>query len=184
VLYFVFPRPDRWVVGWESTIDGGGDFYFVDFSTLVGFEDVGCGGFFEGWKSKSKHGSRGEKRWRELEAREEPAQRFARASGSTTDANKPSEECKATVFHAFYKWFRDTSFSYINRNFLALGDVVGKDAFQSHMHKVFEDAISKDKWEEDKLKFSYNDWIRDRLIDALYNTEPFLRSIGDSKNNH
>jgi hypothetical protein len=28
---------------------------------------------------------------------------------------------------------------------LALEDVIGKDAFHSHMRKVFEDAISEDK---------------------------------------
>jgi hypothetical protein len=26
----------------------GGVFYFADFSVLIGFEDVGCGGFFGG----------------------------------------------------------------------------------------------------------------------------------------
>jgi hypothetical protein len=63
--------------------------------------------------------------------------------------------------------FGNTSFTHINRNFLALEDVVGKDAFQSHMPKVFEDAISGDRWEEDKLKFCYTNWMQDKLIDAL-----------------
>jgi hypothetical protein len=65
-------------------------------------------------------------------------------------------------------------FTHINRIFLALGDVIGKDAFQSHMRKVFEGTISRDRWEEDKLKFGYTDWMQDNLIDALYNTEPIL----------
>jgi hypothetical protein len=65
-------------------------------------------------KGKSKHGSRGEKHQRELEAREEPVERYTGASGSTSDANKQSKECKAAIFHALYKWFRDTSFIHIN----------------------------------------------------------------------
>jgi hypothetical protein len=47
-----------------------------------------------------------------------------------------------------------------------LENVVGKEAFQSHMRKVFEDAISRDRWEEDKLKFGYSDWMHKRLTDA------------------
>jgi hypothetical protein len=46
-------------------------------------------------KDKSKHELKGEKHWRELEARGEPAQRYTRATGSTSDAIKPSEEYKA-----------------------------------------------------------------------------------------
>jgi hypothetical protein len=108
---------------------GRGVFILQIFQHLLVLKMSDAGASSRDRKGKSKHGSRGEKRRRELEARGEPIQRFAGASGSTTDPNKPSEECKATVFQAFYKWFRNTSFTYINRNFLALGDVVGKDAF-------------------------------------------------------
>jgi hypothetical protein len=125
-------------------------------------------------KGKSKRELRGEKHWRELEAKGKPIQRYGEGSGSISNAAKPSEECKATIFQAVYKWFKDTLFTRINRYFLALGDVIGKDAFQSHMRKVFEDTISGDRWKEDKLKFGYTEWMQDKLIDALYNTEPVL----------
>jgi hypothetical protein len=33
---------------------------------------------------------------------------------------------------------------------LALGEVVGKEAFQSCMWRLFEDAIFGDEWDEEK----------------------------------
>jgi hypothetical protein len=74
-------------------------------------------------KGKLELISRGEKQRRELEAK---GHHFSRASGSNNDGNKPSEECKAIVFLALYEWFKEMTFTNINRNFLALGEVVGK----------------------------------------------------------
>jgi hypothetical protein len=42
-------------------------------------------------KGKSQHPSRGEKRQRELEARWEPTQCYAGASGSISDVDKPNK---------------------------------------------------------------------------------------------
>jgi hypothetical protein len=33
---------------------------------------------------------------------------------------------------------------------LALGEVVGKEAFRGRMWRLFEDAISEEEWDEDK----------------------------------
>jgi hypothetical protein len=33
---------------------------------------------------------------------------------------------------------------------LALGEVVGKEAFRGHMWRLFEDAIFGQEWDEDK----------------------------------
>jgi hypothetical protein len=52
--------------------------------------------------------------------------------------------------------------------------MVEKEAFQSHMHKLFEDAIFGDRWNEDKLKFGYSNWMEDMLNDALYNNVSVL----------
>jgi hypothetical protein len=57
---------------------------------------------------------------------------------------------------------------------LALGEVVGKEAFLSHNRRLFEDAIFGDKWDEDKRKPGYPKWMEDKLVDALYNTQPVL----------
>jgi hypothetical protein len=77
-------------------------------------------------KGKSELISRGEKQQRELEVE---GHRFSRASGSNNDGTKPSEEYKAAVFQALYEWFKETPFTNLNRNYLALGEVVGKEAF-------------------------------------------------------
>jgi hypothetical protein len=53
---------------------------------------------------------------------------------------------------------------------LALRKVVGNEAFQSHMWRLFEDAIFGDQWDEEKRKFGYSKWMEDKLIDSLYNT--------------
>jgi hypothetical protein len=103
-LYFVFPQPHRWVVGWESSTDGGGGFFILQvlhYSLVLKISNEGASSGDP--KGKSKHGSRSEKRWRELAGREKPALQYVGASGSTSDVNKPSEECKAAVFHALYK---------------------------------------------------------------------------------
>jgi hypothetical protein len=68
-------------------------------------------------KGKSELISRGEKRQKELEAK---GHRFLEASGSN-DGNKPSEECKATMFQALYEWFKETPFTNLNRNFWLWG---------------------------------------------------------------
>jgi hypothetical protein len=65
-------------------------------------------------KGKSEIISRGEKQQRELEAK---GHCFSRASGSSNNGTKPSEECKAIVFQALYKWFKETPFTNINRIF-------------------------------------------------------------------
>jgi hypothetical protein len=57
---------------------------------------------------------------------------------------------------------------------LALGEVVEKEAFMGHMRRLFEDAISGEEWDEDKRKAGYSAWMEDKLVDALYNTQPVL----------
>jgi hypothetical protein len=94
------------------------------------------GDFWEDLKGKSI--SRGEKRRMEAEAR---GPHFLGASGSNNDGTKPSKECKAAVFQALYEWFKETPFTNLNRNYLALGEVVGKEAFRGRMRRLFEDAI-------------------------------------------
>jgi hypothetical protein len=115
------------------------------------------GAFLEDPKGKLELISRGEKQRRELEAK---GHRFSRASGSTNDGNNPSEECKAAVFQALYKWFKETPFTNLNKKNLALEEVVGKEAFLSRMQRPFEDAISGDKWDEEKQKSGYSKWMR------------------------
>jgi hypothetical protein len=83
--------------------------------------------------------SKGEKRRMEAEARRP---RFSRASGSNNDGTKPGEECKAALFQALYEGFKETPFTNLNRNYLALGANVGKEAFMGRMRRLFEDAIS------------------------------------------
>jgi hypothetical protein len=55
-------------------------------------------------------------------------------------------------------------------NYLALGEVVGKEAFLGRMRRFFEDAISGDEWDEGKRKHGYSAWMEDKVVDALYNT--------------
>jgi hypothetical protein len=104
---------------------------------------------------KGKSISRGEKRRMEAEARG-PRFQGPRPSGSNNDGTKPSEECKAALFQALYEWFKETPFTNLNRNYLALGEVVGKEAFKGRMRRLFEDAISGEEWDEDKWKPSYS----------------------------
>jgi hypothetical protein len=111
------------------------------------------GDFWGDPKGKSKLISRGEKRRRELQVKEH---RFSEASGSNNDGTKPSEECKATMFQALYKWFKETPFINLNRNYLAFGEVVGKEALLGRMRRLFEDAISGDEWNKDKRKRGYS----------------------------
>jgi hypothetical protein len=59
-----------------------------------------------------------------------------------------------------------------------LGEVVGKEAFRGHMRRLFEDAISRDEWDEDKWKPGYSTWMEDKLVDVLYNTHPVLDRYG------
>jgi hypothetical protein len=56
------------------------------------------------------------------------AQCSAVASRVASGADKPIEECKAVVFQVIYTWFMDRLYTYINRNYLALEKVVGKEA--------------------------------------------------------
>jgi hypothetical protein len=67
---------------------------------------------------------------------------FSGASGSNNDGTKPNEECKAALFQALYEWFKETPFTNLNRNYLALEANVGKEAFVGRMRRLFEDAIS------------------------------------------
>jgi Protein tyrosine and serine/threonine kinase len=121
---------------------------------------------------KGKSISRGAKRRMEAAKR---GPRFGGASGSHDDPDKPSEECKAVLFQALFKWFKETNLTSINRNYLALGETVGKEAFFGRMRRLFEDAISGDEWDVEKQKFGYTKWMQDRLVDALYNTQPVLQ---------
>jgi hypothetical protein len=57
---------------------------------------------------------------------------------------------------------------------LALGEVIGKEAFLSCMRRLFEDANSGDKWDKDKRKLGYSKWMEDKLVDAMYNTQSVL----------
>jgi hypothetical protein len=123
-------------------------------------------------KGKLPHILRSEKCQKKLEARGELAQRYAGASkalGGTSGVDKPTEECKAVVFQALSMWFMDRSYTQINRNYLALEEVVGKEAIQSQMRKLFEDAIIGDKWDEERRKFGYSTKMEDKLNDSLYN---------------
>jgi hypothetical protein len=81
---------------------GGRFFCFAGFSEVVGLKMSDQGDFCGDPKGKSESISRGEKRRRELEAK---GHHFSGASGSSNDGTKPSEECKAIVFQALYKWF-------------------------------------------------------------------------------
>jgi hypothetical protein len=78
------------------------------------------------------------------------------------------------VFQALYEWFKETPFTNLNRSYLALGEVVGKEAFLGRMRRLFEEAISGDEWDEDKRKLGYSKWMEDKLVDAVYNTQPVL----------
>jgi hypothetical protein len=62
---------------------------------------------------------------------------FSGASRSNNDGSKPIEECKATVFQALYEWFKEMPFTNLNRNYLVLGEVVGKEAFMGRMRRLF-----------------------------------------------
>jgi hypothetical protein len=148
----------------------GGKFCcFAGFSEVVGLKISDQGDIWGDPKGKSI--SRGEKRRMEAEARRPP---FSRASGSNNDGTKPSKECKAALFQALYEWFKKTPFTNLNRNYLALGDVIGKEAFRGRMWRLFEDAIYGEEWDEDKRKPGYSAWMEDKLVDALCNTQPVL----------
>jgi hypothetical protein len=146
-------------------------FCFASFSKVVGLKMSDQGDFWGDPKGKSELISRDEKRRRELEAK---GHSLSGASGSNNDGTKPSEECKAIVFQALYEWFKETPFTNLNRNYLALGEVVGREAFMGRMWRLFEDAISGDEWDEDKRKPGYSGWMEDKVVDALYNTQPVL----------
>jgi hypothetical protein len=90
--------------------------------------------------------------------------RFSGASGSNNDGTKPSKECKAVVFQELYEWFKEMPFTNLNRNYLALEEVVGKEAFRGRMRRLFEDTISGEKWDEDKWKPGYSTWMEDKLV--------------------
>jgi hypothetical protein len=120
---------------------------------------------------KGKSISRGEKRRMEAEAR---GPRFSGALGSNNDGTKPGEECKAVIFQALYEWFKEIPFTNLNRNYLALGATVGKEAFVGRVRRLFEDAISGEEWDEEKRKANYSRWMEDKLVDVLYNLPPVL----------
>jgi hypothetical protein len=99
---------------------------------------------------------------------------FSGASGSNNDGTKLGEECKAALFQALYEWFKETPFTNLNKNYLALGANVGKEAFVGRMRRLFEDAISGEEWDKEKRKGGYSRWMEDKLVDALYNLQPVL----------
>jgi hypothetical protein len=78
------------------------------------------------------------------------------------------------VFQALYEWFKETPFTNLNRNYLALGEVVGKEVFRGRMRRLSEDAISGEEWNEDKREPGYSTWMEDKLVETLYNTQPVL----------
>jgi hypothetical protein len=104
---------------------------------------------------------------------------FSGASGSNNDGTKPGEECKAALFQALYEWFKETPFTNLNRNYLALGANVGKEAFMGRVRRLFEDAISGEEWDEDKRKANYSTWMEEKLVDALYNLPPIRVVLSD-----
>jgi hypothetical protein len=142
---------------------------FAGFSEVVGLKMSNQGDIWEDPKGKSI--SRDEKRRMEAEAR---GPRFSGASGSNNDETKLGEECKAALFQALYEWFKETFFTNLNRNYLALGTNVGKEAFVGRMRRLFEDAIFGEEWDEEKRKGGYSKWMEDKLVDALYNLQPVL----------
>ena len=71
--------------------------------------------------------------------------RFLEASGSNNDGTLKKKECKATVFQVLYKWFKKMPFTNLNRKYLALREVVGKEALIDCMWRLFEDAISREE---------------------------------------
>jgi hypothetical protein len=148
---------------------GGRFCCFAGFSEVVGLKMSDQGDIWGDPKGKSI--SRGEKQRMEAEAR---GPRFSRASGSNNDGTKPGEECKAALFQALYKWFKETPFTNLNRNYLALGANVGKEAFVGRMRRLFENAIFGEEWDEEKWKGGYSRWMEDKLVDALYNLQPVL----------
>ena len=124
---------------------------FAGFLEVVGLKMSNEGDFWRDPKEKSI--SRGEKRRMEAEAR---GPRFSRALESNNDGTKPRNKSKAAMFQALYKWFKETPFTNLNRNYLALEEVVGKEAFRGCMRRLFEDAISGEEWDEDKRKPGYS----------------------------
>jgi hypothetical protein len=104
-------------------------------------------------KDKRPHILRSEKCQKELEARGKLAQLYVGALGATSGVDKSTEEFKDAVFQTLYTWFRNRLYTHIKRNYLALGEVVGKEAFQSQMHRLFENAISGDRWNEERRNF-------------------------------
>jgi hypothetical protein len=148
---------------------GGGVCCFAGFSEVVGLKMSDQGDIWGDPKGKSI--SRGEKQRMEAKTR---GPCFSGASGSNNDGTKPGEECKAALFQASYEWFKETPFINLNKNYLALGANVGKEAFVGRMWRLFEDAISGEEWDEDKRKGGYSRWMEDKLMDALYNLQPVL----------
>ena len=144
-------------------------FCFAGFSKVVGFKMSDQGDFWGDMKGKPI--SRGEMQRMEVEARR-PC--FSRALKSNNDGTKPCKECKAALFQALYEWFKETPFTNLNRNYLALGEVVGKESFKGRMRRLFEDAIYGKEWDEDKQKLGYLAWMEDKLVDMLYNTQRVL----------
>jgi hypothetical protein len=62
VLHFVFPQPDHWVVGWESTTDGEVGFFILQvFQHLLVLKISDEGASLGDSKGKSEYHSRGKK---------------------------------------------------------------------------------------------------------------------------
>ena len=79
-------------------------------------------------------------------------------------------------FLSFISMVLEIPYTNTNNNFLALGEVVGKETFQSYMQRVFEDANFGEQWDEKKWKSGYSKWMEDKLIDVLYNTWSILEN--------
>ena len=133
----------------------------------------------DAWEDpKEKRISRDEKQRMEAAVR---GPHFSEALRSNNDGTKPSEECKAVLFQALYEWFKEMSITNINRNYLALGEVIGKEAFLGHMRRLFEDAISREEWNEDKQKFGYSKWMEDKIVDMAHKTKPVLERYRNNR---
>jgi hypothetical protein len=78
------------------------------------------------------------------------------------------------MFQALYEWFKEIPFTNLSRNYLALGENVGKEEFMGRMRRLFEEAIYGEEWDEEKWKGGYSRWMEDKLVDALYNLQPVL----------
>jgi hypothetical protein len=93
----------NWIVGLSTTNGGEGGFFILQvFQHWLVLKMLNEGVSLRDLKGKIGYQSRGEKHQRELKAKKESAQCYAGAFGSSNDGDKPSDECKSTIFQALY----------------------------------------------------------------------------------